>query len=368
MTTPDDNWAQSGYDAAMPFASPTPKSILVCQLRQIGDVVLATPSIELLARQYPDAAIDVLTLTHCAPVLAHNPHVRHVHKLDKKALSHLGKELAWYWQVAAFGDGNSGGYDLVVDFQQLPRIRWVVLFAMLQGCATRITHTAPWYNRWLYTHTVRLKGGYAAMCKASTLEPLGIRWNGEPPRIYLTDEERAWVQTFCAQHTIDPSAPIITVDPTHRRDTRRWPAHHWASLLDSLAAEHPALRFILLYGPGEAELVADIRTRMNTPEAVIIPNSVTTLREMAAIIDAARLHLGNCSAPSHFAAALDTPSLIVRGATSDAWRYPSDEHREARHPMECMPCNQNSCARGDIACLESLEPAVVLEQVMEMLS
>ena len=39
---------------AVDLATFSPKRILVCQLRQIGDVVLATPSIELLKRRYPD--------------------------------------------------------------------------------------------------------------------------------------------------------------------------------------------------------------------------------------------------------------------------------------------------------------------------
>ncbi|PKN39641.1 MAG: glycosyltransferase family 9 protein, partial [Deltaproteobacteria bacterium HGW-Deltaproteobacteria-20] len=32
-----------------------PKRILVCQLRQIGDVLLTTPSIRLLKERYPNA-------------------------------------------------------------------------------------------------------------------------------------------------------------------------------------------------------------------------------------------------------------------------------------------------------------------------
>ena len=46
---------------AVDLATFSPKRILVCQLRQIGDVVLATPSIELLKRRYPDAEIHLLT-------------------------------------------------------------------------------------------------------------------------------------------------------------------------------------------------------------------------------------------------------------------------------------------------------------------
>ena len=54
---------------AVDLATFSPKRILVCQLRQIGDVVLATPSIELLKRRYPDAEIHLLTEKKCAPLL-----------------------------------------------------------------------------------------------------------------------------------------------------------------------------------------------------------------------------------------------------------------------------------------------------------
>ena len=50
---------------AVDLATFSPKRILVCQLRQIGDVVLATPSIELLKRRYPDAEIHLLTENKC---------------------------------------------------------------------------------------------------------------------------------------------------------------------------------------------------------------------------------------------------------------------------------------------------------------
>lgn len=51
------------------------RRILVCQLRQIGDVLLTTPSLELLARRYPGAEIHVFTEKKCLPMLQGNPHV-----------------------------------------------------------------------------------------------------------------------------------------------------------------------------------------------------------------------------------------------------------------------------------------------------
>ena len=45
----------------MDIAALSPRKILVCQLNQIGDVLLMTPSLELLARRFPDAEIHVVT-------------------------------------------------------------------------------------------------------------------------------------------------------------------------------------------------------------------------------------------------------------------------------------------------------------------
>ena len=143
---------------AVDLATFSPKRILVCQLRQIGDVVLATPSIELLKRRYPDAEIHLLTEKKCAPLLEHNPHLGKVWALDKKVLSSLPQEIAWYWHVARTG------YDLVVDFQQLPRCRWVVAFS---GAPVRLSYTPPWYTRLLYTHSSDMLDGYSEQIVAA---------------------------------------------------------------------------------------------------------------------------------------------------------------------------------------------------------
>ena len=222
---------------AVDLATFSPKRILVCQLRQIGDVVLATPSIELLKRRYPDAEIHLLTEKKCAPLLEHNPHLGKVWTLDKKVLSSLPQEIAWYWHVARTG------YDLVVDFQQLPRCRWVVAFS---GAPVRLSYTPPWYTSLLYTHSSDMLDGYSAMSKASVLRPLGIEWNGERPRVYLTGEEHAFARTLLSQAGLQPEQRLITLDPTHRQPTRRWPLAHYAGLVSLLAERDASLRFLPL--------------------------------------------------------------------------------------------------------------------------
>ena len=335
--------------------------ILVCQQRQIGDVVLSTPAIELLARRFPKAQIHVFTEQKCAPVLENNPHVHVVWPVNKKALPTLLHEFAFYRKIAA------RNFDLLVDFQQLPRCRAV---AALSRAPVRLSFPPRWLLRPLYTHWVRPKPAYAAAYKAGVLEPLGIRWQGERPRLYLTDEERASAETLLDSLGLG-GRPFISVDATQRRFTRRWPARHFAALMDMIAAEMPDAHFFLPYGPGEEDAVNALRDLCACKVRVAVSPLRLSLRESSACIERACLHLGNCSAPRHIAVALDVPTFTILGAGGGGCTFPSPEHRDLQAndlmEMPCQPCrNSYSCSAG-IPCLEKLEPRLVLPHVMRHL-
>lgn len=336
-----------------------PKRILVCQLRQIGDVVLSTPSIILLRRRFPTAVIDVLTESKCAQVFDNNPDVSMVWEINKKELSNPLKALSFYRKV-----GRSG-YDLIVDFQQLPRCRWVILFS---DAAVKLSYCPPWYNRFLYTNwPLSLPAGYAAMCKAGVLKPLGIEWNGEKPRIYVSDAERARAQEILSGLGVSENERIVTIDASHRRYTRRWPAEYFGKLLKLMSEKVPDLKFYLLYGPGEKDVALKVKETADIGERCVMPEQVGTLREMAALVERAVLHIGNCSAPRHFAVGVDTPSLVTPGSSSSAWTFPAAEHCEIVPDLECQPCGSEKCARGDLACLMTLKPEEVLSEALRLL-
>ena len=334
------------------------RKILVCQLRRIGDVLLATPSIRLLNKAFPRAEIHILTEKQSVPVLEHNPDLDRIWAIDKKRLNHLGKELVFYSKVAR------QGFDLLVDFQQLPRCRWVALLSMFFGTRVRLTYTPPWYNRLLFTHWSRPRDGYAAMSKASVLEPLGISWRGERPRLNILPREFKKAKKFLQDLGVSDNNTLVTVDPTHRRETRRWPAGYFGELIKMAAKARPDLKFLLLFGPGEKEIANQVLESAATP-ACLLSENMLSIREMAAVIACAHLHFGTCSAPRHIAVAVGTPSLVVLGSTSSAWTYPSQEHEDISLDIDCRPCNRNTCP--DPKCLTGLTPEKVLPALLESL-
>jgi heptosyltransferase-2/heptosyltransferase-3 len=344
------------HNTPLLLAPDSVRRVLVCQLRQIGDVLLTTPSIELLARRFPKAEVHVFTESKCLPMLENNPHVTRVWAVNKKALPTLAHELAFYWKVAATG------FDIVVDFQQLPRCRWVV---GMSRAPVRLSFPPPWYLRPLYTHWTKPSPAYAAAYKAQALAPLGIQWNGEPPRLYLSEAEKSEALELLASFGLTDT-PFISLDVTHRHPTRRWPAAHYAALADRLAADFPGLHFLLPYGPGEEEETRAMAALATCRERIHIPDRVLGLRQMAACIDRAAMQIGNCSAPRHMAVALDVPSVTILGATSQGWSYPGPEHiaLQAKEymPMPCQSCNANACSIG-MPCLADLTPEIVYPRI-----
>ena len=334
------------------------RSVLVCQLRQIGDVLLATPSIALLKKRFPDAAVHVLTERKCAPVLEHNPDIARVWVLDKQQLTHPGKDLAFAWGVAR------QRFDILVDFQQLPRIRWVAALSRFRGTRVRLTYEPPWYNRWLYSHWTRPRDGYAAMSKASVLEPLGIAWDEGRPRMFLTGAERDRAKAALDGLGVGPDRTLVTVDPTHRRATRRWPAGHFGRAIGLAAHKRPDLRFLVLWGPDEKD-IADEVCRAADTTACLVPDEMLGIRDMAAVVERAALHFGTCSLPRHVAVAVGTPSVSVQGSTSSAWTCPGDDHADISLGLPCQPCNKNTCEH--MRCLLELTPEAVSEIVLQRL-
>jgi ADP-heptose:LPS heptosyltransferase len=279
------------------------------------------------------------------------------HLLEKTETPSVFSRVGWYRKVAAHR------FDLLVDFQQLPRCRMLTRFS---HAPARLSFPAPWHRPFLYTHTVKPTSGYAAATKASLLAPLGIVWQGERPHVYLMAEEIQAARSLLEALGYRAGQRLVTVDPTHRRESKRWPLPSYARLIDLLSETESDLRFLLLRGPGEEAEMRILCAACAHPENIFLPETPPDLRISAACISLASLHIGNCSAPRHIAVATDTPSLVIPGASGPEWRYPDPRHRELRPQLPCQPCHKARCP--DPVCLTRVTPEQALTQALDLLA
>lgn len=335
----------------------SPKKILICQQQQIGDVVLATVCIRLLGERFPKASLHFLTEKKCAPVLENNPRLDRVWVIDK--------EEGFSGMVSLYSRIRKEKFDCVIDFQQLMRLKLAVLAS---GAKVKLSYPPKWYNRPFYNMAGQPLKGYAAKAKSGVLGPLGVAWDGLPPEIYVSEEEKKWAKQYFSELGVGEKDFLLTIDATHRRITRMWPASYYSQLIGLLCEKHPQIRILMLYGPGEKNVVEDIVTQAKVSGQCIVPERQTSLRQLAAILDRADGHLGNCSAPRHFAVAVGTPSFIIHGSNKSAsWTFPSPKHCviSDTSPEACAPCNRSECQIGSLKCLYNIKPKVVCEKLCD---
>ncbi|WP_294445698.1 glycosyltransferase family 9 protein [uncultured Mailhella sp.] len=335
-----------------------PGRILVCQQRQIGDVLLSTPVFELLKKRFPEAELHLFTEKKCEPLLRHNPFIDRFHLIDRK--DGFFRQLAFYRNVA------SCGFDVVIDLQQLPRCR---MMSLMSRAPVRLSFPASVLSGLIYNRLVTPKDGYASETKVSLLEPFGIRWHKEGPRIFLTAEEEEKARAVLEGCGLRPGDRLIAIDSTHRRASKRWPAERFARLMALLKKEDPSFRFLLFRGPGEDADIATLRALClelgMKPEDLFVPSPLPDIRLSAACLKNAELLIGNCSSPRHMAAALGVPSLVIPGASGTAWKFPSPLHRELRPELSCQPCSKTECA--DPQCLLRVSPEDALKAALDLL-
>ena len=137
----------------------------------------------------------------------------------------------------------------------------------------------------------------------------------------VTEEAASTVQARLRAENID--APFIVahpgggVNPGARLEVKRFPLPQFAETLNQVAARHGA-SVILLGGPGDGELVAEVKRQLNAPSVSWV--DALTFQEIGALAAEALAYIGNDSGLTHLAAASGAKTVMLMGPT-DPLRY-----------------------------------------------
>lgn len=156
----------------------------------------------------------------------------------------------------------------------------------------------------------------------------------------------------------------VCVHPGARLPSRRWYPERFAVVADELAAR--GLRVVVTGTSGEAMLARGVMSRMRAPAVDLVGK--TTLGALTAVLDGARLLVGNDTGVRHLAAARGTPYVAIACGS----RVPSSSVRESTQRLlqadvACRPCDYARCPVGH-ACAHGVESRDVLAAADELLA
>jgi len=271
-----------------------PNSICILRLSAIGDVCHAVATVQAIQRRWPEAKITWIIGKVEAMLLANLNNVEFV-VFDKKAGLKGYRDL--YRQL------KGQKFDLLLHMQ-------VALRASLATLCIRAKEkwgfdkSRAKEGQWLFTnHQIApQKEPHVADGFWGFAQAIGVSPESKPVwDMPLNEDDQAW----CLKQTGDK--PYIVISPAASKAQRNWLPNRYAMIADYAHAK--GLQVVLSGGPTEMEkqLCEKIINACNAPIINLIGK--TSLPQLLALLQKAKLVLAPDSGPAHMATTVNTPVI-----------------------------------------------------------
>ena len=377
------------------FSALKPKKVLFIATRQIGDVLVTTPLISKARELWPDAEFHFLGYRGKLDMLKGNPDIAEI--IETSDRPGFAEYLSLFNRLFQ-------RYDLAVVTQPSDRAYLYGLVAALrrvgvlgghpQGKDSKENSKTEKQNAWkkfisMHNVTVDYFAQHVIAEKLRLLE------------VFFRNPNDLFKEAISVTPPVgEPLTPLIAnqlnqpyavLHPGPLTAYKRWPLAYWQKLIEWLVQE--GMQVVLSASPAKQDLqlnhdilsLLDEGTRMqviDTAGKLSIPQAGTLLRGAA-------LYIGVDTSITHLAAACNTPTITLFGATPPTnfgpWPngFIGDQPYQLRArtqtvgcvtilqgPGECVPCRKAGCqdrADSNSECLDLLEPSQVIDTIKQVL-
>ena len=380
------------------FSNLKPKKVLFIATRQIGDVLVTTPLISKARELWPDAEFHFLGYRGKLEMLHGNPDIAEVietsdrpgfgeylslfnrllQRYDLAFVTQPSDRAYFYGLVAAFRRvGVLGGHPQGKDAQdQQKRSKsekqnaWKKLICM---------HTVDvdYFNQHVITEKLRLIEPFFKNRSELFTKPILVTPpTGEPLTPSIATELKQ---------------PYVVIHPGPLTAYKRWPLGYWQELITWLVQKD--FQVVLSASPAkqDVQLNHDIISLLDeqSKKQVINAAGKLSIPQAGTLIRGAALYIGVDTSITHLAAACNTSTITLFGATPPTnfgpWPngFIGTQPYQLRvrtqttgnvtilqGPGECVPCRKAGCldkADSYSECLDLLGPAQVIEAIQKAL-
>jgi heptosyltransferase-3 len=296
------------------MANNYPRSILIVNIRLIGDVVLSTSLLEVLKSAYPGAGIDFLVNRGTGEFLEKDPRVRRVYYSEKWS-SH-GRSYSNTYLADIFRK-----YDIAICMNASDR---GILAAIAAGTRTRIGFYEPrnrfgaYWRKLFLSHALLYQEDVHVITRSrDILEALKLEADRLAVRIFWDDADADTVVSALRQNEIEEG--YFVVHPFARWRYKYWDVSRFAEISDMVARKYN-LRPVWTSSPDKEEVELLHATAQGCSVSPVLIPGTFSLNQMACLIRSASLYIGLDTAISHIAAASGIPVVALYGPT-EMWRW-----------------------------------------------
>lgn len=293
------------------------KNILIIRTDRIGDVVLTTPAIEAIRKNFPQAKISVLVTAQTQDLVKGNPYIDEV-LVDDRAGKHFG--MSGFWILSS--EIHARRFDVVFVFHTKKRTNFMCFNARIPE---RIGYKDKNYGYFLTQGfpDPRASGEkHESEYCLDLLRAMGLKVDSPSMFLPLQPEAEEWADDWFKNNGLHSFSKVVAVHPTASDPTKCWPVASFAQLIDQLVSGQ-GCSVVLCGGKGTAVLAQEIRSRSTQPFLDL--TGKTTVAQTASLLKRCRLLISNDSGPVHVAAAagIYVISLFLRnqpGINPERWK------------------------------------------------
>lgn len=336
-----------------------PKRILVIKLDHIGDVLLSTPLFSNLKNTYPQSEIHALTGKSSQVILENNHNVTQVLEYNSPAFTRNGQPTSLSEAIRLYKFLRHQKYDLLIELRGDWRTVWFALFRLTSKRLCRayyqITNKIR-FNKFTGTHeTTR---------NLDVLTKAGIQTPITNTSFTITKENSDWSIKFLSEHKINPKLPIITIHPGSPIAIKRWETQNYAELGDCLI-KNTGVQILFVGVQDEIEIIQKIQELMKTESHNIA--GLTTIPQLASVLQHSKLLIGNDSGPMHLAAAVGIQTIGLFGPGNPKRFGPvGDNCHYIWKKQDCPPCSGDVCKLGSDGCMARITVQDVIDTIDQL--
>ncbi|SDN34482.1 heptosyltransferase-2 [Desulfonauticus submarinus] len=327
--------------------------ILVWQTAFLGDLILTTPLIQSLKKNYPQSKISLVCKSFGKEVFKHNPYVDELICFDKKTSSFFNLIL----------NLKKKKFNLAISPHRSHRASLSLFLAKIP---VRVGFDKAGFS-FLYTCVQKheFSGGHEIernLKLLSCLPDFDTQNICKIPSLYVKREEEKIISNLNLKFK-----KYIAIAPGSKWPTKCWTVKGFKEVVKYLVEKN---YFVVLLGSEQENNVCE-QIKQNYAKVLNLAGK-TTLRESFALIKGAKLLISNDSAPVHMAVSLNTYVIAIFGPTvKKLGFYPYKNGEIIEVDLDCRPCGlhgHKKCPYGHHDCMKKISSKYVIQKIEEVLS
>ena len=320
--------------------------ILIILPNWLGDALMATPAIELLAQRYPQAKFTFIGSHLSIEAIKYHPQCESaIVDETKKAKNRLLETYKLAKSLPSF--------DFALTFRNQIHSS---LLSRFTGSVIAIAKSS-WHSQFLLSHTPKISNQQHLVKQYVELAMINEdKFNEKIPNLTLHIKKENF------------SKPAIGINAgATYGSAKRWYPERFAEVATAFSDKY---NIIIFGGPNEVQVCKDIEDNLINNGVLNYTNLAgkTNIKELCAKIGGCSLFVTNDSGPMHVAAAYQVPTVAIFGPTKDeeTSQWQNEKSSIVRLDIECAPCMRRECPLGHHKCMKNITASQVIEAVKSL--